>query len=139
MQTLIQIIHVVVCIFMILVILLQAGKSGGMGGLGGGGGSGSVFGGRGSQTFLGKVTAACAAIFMVTSLSLAFLSSRSGSVVTERKIEQKKAADAATKPPATNSDTMGSTAGAHAPPPPPPTPKTLTPDPTVPTKAAEQK
>ena len=46
-----------------------------------GGGSQSVFGGRGSQTFLGKVTSVCALIFMATSLTLAYHSSRSGSVV----------------------------------------------------------
>lgn len=73
MQTLLQIVHVIVSLFMILVILLQAGKSGGMGGLSGG--SATVFGGRGSQTFLGKLTSACAAIFMITSLSLAYISS----------------------------------------------------------------
>jgi preprotein translocase subunit SecG len=48
-----------------------------------GGGSQTVFGGRGAQTFLGKVTSASAAVFMLTSLSLSYLSTRSGSVVKE--------------------------------------------------------
>jgi preprotein translocase subunit SecG len=80
--TLITVIHVVVSVILILVILLQAGKEG-SGGMGAafGGSSQTVFGGRGAQTFLGKVTAACAAIFMVTSVTLAVLSGRSGSVV----------------------------------------------------------
>jgi len=47
----------------------------------GGGGSASVFGGRGAQTFLGKVTSACAGIFMLTSLTLAYQSTHGGSVV----------------------------------------------------------
>ncbi len=46
-----------------------------------GGGSQTVFGGRGAQTFLGKVTSACAAIFMLTSLTLAYNASHTSSVV----------------------------------------------------------
>jgi len=89
----ISILHVSVSLFMILVILLQAGKSGGIGGLAGG--SGSVFGGRGSQTILSKITTACAAIFMATSLTLAWFSSRSDSMVTQRltAAAEKKAAE----------------------------------------------
>jgi preprotein translocase subunit SecG len=79
--TLVTIIHVAVCVFLILVILLQAGKGGGMAGLGGGGASQTVFGGRGSQTLLGKVTSAFAAIFMITSLTLAYQASKTASVV----------------------------------------------------------
>jgi preprotein translocase subunit SecG len=73
--------HVVVSVFLILVILLQAGKGGGMGAAFGGAGSQTLFGGRGAQTFLGKVTSVAAAIFMVTSLTLSYHSSKSGSVV----------------------------------------------------------
>ena len=74
------VLHVAVSVVLILVILLQAGKGGGMGAAFGGG-SQTVFGGRGAQTFLGKVTSICAAIFMLTSVALAVMSSRSGSVV----------------------------------------------------------
>lgn len=81
MTTLITIVHVFVCVFLILVILLQAGKGGGMGAAFGGAGSQTVFGGRGAQTFLGKLTSASAAIFMLTSLLLAYNSSHSRSVV----------------------------------------------------------
>jgi preprotein translocase subunit SecG len=78
--TLVTVIHVIVCVVLILVILLQAGKGGGMGAAFGGG-SQTVFGGRGAQTFLGKVTSACAAIFMLTSLTLAYHASHTSSVV----------------------------------------------------------
>ena len=65
-------------------ILLQAGKGGGMGaGLGGGAASQTVFGGRGSQTFLGRVTSISAALFMMTSLWLAYHSSRTTSIIDE--------------------------------------------------------
>lgn len=81
MITLVTVLHVLVCVFLIVVILLQAGKGGGMGSAFGGAGSQTVFGGRGAQTLLGKVTSVMAAIFVVTSVTLAYHSSRSGSVV----------------------------------------------------------
>ena len=82
MITLVTIVHVFVCVFLILVILLQAGKSGGgMGAAFGGAGAQTVFGGRGAQTLLGKVTSVSAAIFMITSVTLAYNASRSTSVV----------------------------------------------------------
>ena len=82
MNTFLIIVHVVVSAVLVLVILLQAGKGGGLGGAFGGS-TQAVFGGRGAQTFLGKVTSAAAAVFMLTSLSLSYLSTRSGSVVKE--------------------------------------------------------
>ncbi len=80
MITLVTVLHVLACVVLILVILLQAGKGGGMGATFGGS-SQTVFGGRGAQTFLGKVTTACAAVFMVTSLTLAYHASHASSVV----------------------------------------------------------
>jgi len=82
LNTFLIVVHVVVSVVLILVILLQAGKGGGLGGAFGGS-TQAVFGGRGAQTFLGKVTSASAAVFMLTSLSLSYLSTRSGSVVKE--------------------------------------------------------
>jgi len=76
----VTVIHVVVSFVLVLVILLQAGKGGGLGAAFGGGAQ-SVFGGRGAQTFLGKVTSAAAGIFMLTSLTLSYLATRTGSVV----------------------------------------------------------
>jgi preprotein translocase subunit SecG len=78
--------HVIVSIFLIFVILLQPGKGDAMGSLGGGGGgANTVFGGRGSVTFLSKVTSVCAIIFMLTSLTLAWRSSHSASVLAARR------------------------------------------------------
>jgi preprotein translocase subunit SecG len=76
--------HVVVSLFLMFVILLQPGKGDAMAALGGGS-STSVFGGRGSVTFLAKVTEVCAAIFMITSLTLAYRSSHSDSVMRANK------------------------------------------------------
>ncbi len=79
--------HVVVSVFLIFVILLQPGKADGMAAFSGGGGgsSNTVFGGRGSVTFLSKVTSVCAIIFMITSLTLAWRSSHSDSVLRARR------------------------------------------------------
>ena len=82
MNTFLIVLHVIVSAVLVIVILLQAGKGSGLGGAFGGS-TQAVFGGRGAQTFLGKVTSASAAVFMLTSLSLSYLSTRSGSVVKE--------------------------------------------------------
>ena len=66
------IIHVTVCFLMIGAILLQAGKGAEIG-ASFGGSSQTVFGTRGPANFLSKFTVVVAAIFMLTSLSLAML------------------------------------------------------------------
>jgi preprotein translocase subunit SecG len=78
--------HIFVSVFLIFVILLQPGKGDAMAAFaGGGGGANTVFGGRGSVTFLSKVTSVCAIIFMITSLTLAWRSSHSDSVLRARR------------------------------------------------------
>ncbi|CAN5433259.1 hypothetical protein BH11MYX1_BH11MYX1_45550 [soil metagenome] len=75
MVTLLTILHIVVCLFLMLTVLLQSGKGGGMGALGGGGGTTTVFGGSGASTFLRSLTAAAATVFMLASMTLAFIAS----------------------------------------------------------------
>jgi preprotein translocase subunit SecG len=86
MTTLILVIHIIVCIALILIVLLQTGKGADMGAVFGGAGSQTLFGNTGATTFLGKLTTGAAIIFMITSLSLAYLS-KSGdkSVVSDIK------------------------------------------------------
>jgi preprotein translocase subunit SecG len=106
-------VHVFVSLFLIFVILLQPGRADGMAAFGGGGGASSVFGGRGSVTFLAKVTEVCAAIFMITSLTLAYRSSHSDSVLrTRRNIAAQEAAQK--QAPATTPLPTGQTAPAPA-------------------------
>ncbi len=64
-------IHIVVSIALIIIVLLQMGKGAQAGASFGAGGSQAMFGSSGA-TFMGKVTAAAAIIFMLTSLSLAY-------------------------------------------------------------------
>ena len=75
MFTVITIVHVLACIFLVLVVLLQTGKGAEMGAVFGGSSS-TVFGSSGAGTFLTRLTTATAIIFMVTSLSLTYLSAR---------------------------------------------------------------
>jgi preprotein translocase subunit SecG len=74
MTTLLQIIHVFVCMFLILVVLLQQGRGGGLGSAFGGA-SQQVFGGRGAGNFMTRVTWGCAMVFILTSVSLAYIAS----------------------------------------------------------------
>ena len=75
MTILITIVHIIVCLSLIVIILLQTGKGAGLGAAFGGGGGQTLFGSTGGATFLNKFTTAAAVIFMVTCLSLAYLSS----------------------------------------------------------------
>jgi preprotein translocase subunit SecG len=82
MYALVMTIHVVVCIFLIIVVLLQSGKAADLAGAFGGMGSQTAFGPRGSATLLSKATTISAVLFMVTSLSLSILATRSAGLGT---------------------------------------------------------
>ncbi|MBF0183082.1 MAG: preprotein translocase subunit SecG [Magnetococcales bacterium] len=77
MTLIITVVHVLVSLALIFIVLLQKGSGADMGAAFGGS-SQSVFGARGSGSFLGKVTAALATVFMITSLTLAFVSTQKG-------------------------------------------------------------
>ena len=77
LHNILLVIHVLVAISVIGLVLIQQGKGADAGaafGGGGGGASGSVFGSQGSGSFLTRATGILAAIFFITSLSLAYLS-----------------------------------------------------------------
>jgi preprotein translocase subunit SecG len=84
MTTVLIIIHVMVAVVLIGVILIQRGQGADMGASFGGGGAQTLFGSRGSGSFLGKLTGGLAAAFMLTSLSLAFFSQQQTGSVVER-------------------------------------------------------
>ncbi|ABQ26248.1 preprotein translocase subunit SecG [Geotalea uraniireducens] len=79
MTTLLIILHIFVSLALIVIVLLQSGKGAEMGASFGAGGSQSVFGAGGGTTFLSKLTTSAAVIFMLTSLTLAFVSGKGGS------------------------------------------------------------
>ncbi len=76
MVILLTIIHVVVCFFLVVVVLLQSGKAADLAGAFGGMGSQTAFGPRGSATVLSKATTVAAVLFMLTSISLSIIASR---------------------------------------------------------------
>lgn len=76
MTVLLTIVHIVVCFFLVIVVLLQSGKAADLAGAFGGMGSQTAFGPRGSATILSKATTIAAALFMVTSLTLAIFATR---------------------------------------------------------------
>jgi len=85
MTTILTVAHISVCLFLIVIVLLQHGKGADAGAaFGGGGSSQSLFGSEGPVPLLNKITTLSAVVFMVTSVSLAYLSSSSstGSVMT---------------------------------------------------------
>ena len=76
MQVAILMIHVVIAITLVALILLQQGKGAEAGAAFGGGASQTVFGSRGSGSFLAKFTALLAASFFVTSMALAYFATQ---------------------------------------------------------------
>jgi len=72
--TLMLVLQMLAAIAMIGLVLVQQGKGADMGASFGGGSSGSLFGATGSANFLSRSTAACATVFFVSTLALAFMS-----------------------------------------------------------------
>jgi preprotein translocase subunit SecG len=76
LQTATIIFHVLIAAAIVGLVLLQRGKGADAGAGFGAGASGTVFGARGSASFLSRMTATLAALFIVTSLTLAYMSGR---------------------------------------------------------------
>ena len=77
MEVIVLIIHLLVCLCLIGLVLLQRSEGGALGM--GGGGAGSLMSGRGAADALAKMTSVAGGFFLVTSLSLTFLSGASAS------------------------------------------------------------
>jgi preprotein translocase subunit SecG len=77
MITLVAVLHVLVCLLLIGAVLLQGGENVDITAAFGGT-SQAAFGPRGSVTLLSKITWALAALFFVTSITLAVHASRTG-------------------------------------------------------------
>lgn len=86
MDTAILIIHVVVCILLVVVILLQSGHEG-MGVIFGGGSS-TMFGSTGAGSFLTKLTAGLATVFLLTALGYNLLGIHARSTDLTRVLEE---------------------------------------------------
>jgi preprotein translocase subunit SecG len=109
------IIHVLVCFLMVGAILLQSGKGAEIG-ASFGGSSQTVFGSRGPANFLSKFTVVVAAIFMLTSLSLAMLAKErtfSSTVIDLKKKESQTTPENTPATPAESHSPSDSSSGKH--------------------------
>jgi preprotein translocase subunit SecG len=123
-------VHVLLALMIIGLVLLQRGKGAEAGAGFGSGASGTVFGARGTSTLFSKLTAVFAALFFVTSLSLAYLGSHATvepTSVLERAAQAAAAAPSKAPPPALTPSTTLTT-----PPPPASAPAPSAPAPDAP-------
>ena len=92
-------VDVLIAAGLIGLVLMQQGKGASAGAAFGGGSSGTVFGARGSASFLTRTTAILAALFFINSIVLAYLAANrpvESSVVETTVQEQSGVADSAT-------------------------------------------
>ena len=100
---------------MIGLVLIQHGKGADMGASFGSGASGSLFGATGSANFLSRSTAACAAVFFVCTLTLAYTSNDRSAPSTGSVLDRPAAAAApAASLPATGAAQIPGAASAPA-------------------------
>ncbi len=76
--TIFSVFYVLIAAAMIVLILLQRGDGANAGASFGGGASGTVFGARGSASFLTRTTGVLAALFFILSLAMGIYLSRTG-------------------------------------------------------------
>lgn len=72
MTSILLVVHVLTAVSIVVLVLMQQGRGADMGAAFGGG-SQTLFGARGSANFLSRITGLLAAVFFVTSLTLAYL------------------------------------------------------------------
>jgi preprotein translocase subunit SecG len=77
LHTLLMIVHILSATCIVALVLVQRGKGADAGAGFGAGASGTVFGARGATTALSRATAILATVFMITSLTLAYMGTRS--------------------------------------------------------------
>lgn len=104
-------VHILVALAIIGLVLMQHGKGADMGAAFGSGASGSLFGATGSANFLSRTTGVLAAVFFVTSLTLAYVASNkpktTGSVMQDTVQSQpvSQPAPVSGEPPVSTADT----------------------------------
>ena len=122
LHTTTTVLQVLIGVAIVGLVLLQRGKGADAGAGFGAGASGTVFGARGSASFLSRMTATLAALFFVTSLTLAYLGGRkpeaSPSVIDRVQVpapEQQNAAPAPTPQATAPADTNEAVEAPQAP------------------------
>ena len=93
MYAVLLVIHIIVSLFLIFIILIQSGKGEGLSDVFGGGSSQTTIFGSRTGNFLTKATTASAIIFMITCLSLALISKKSGGSVVQQELLKEQAVE----------------------------------------------
>lgn len=106
-MTLVLVVQLLAAIVMIGLVLVQHGKGADMGASFGGGASGSLFGATGSANFLSRSTAACATVFFICTLVLAYIASGGGASQDRPATVLDQLAPAASAPAAIPSEVPG--------------------------------
>ncbi|WP_283788131.1 preprotein translocase subunit SecG [Bermanella sp. WJH001] len=88
MESLIVVTHIIIAVAIIALVLLQQGKGADAGASFGGGASQTVFGSAGSGNFLTRSTAFLAAMFFVTSFSLAYFAKEKATGLADEGLPQ---------------------------------------------------
>jgi preprotein translocase subunit SecG len=99
-------IHIISATCIVALVLIQRGKGADAGAGFGAGASGTVFGARGASTALSRATAILAGVFMVTSLTLAYMGTRTVQRASDTvldKLAEQEAGQVPTAPPGTQS------------------------------------
>jgi preprotein translocase subunit SecG len=87
-HSILMVVQIITATCIIALVLVQRGKGADAGAGFGSGASGTVFGARGATTALSRATAILAAVFMMTSLALAYMVTRSQTAVEESVLER---------------------------------------------------
>ncbi|MCU7853574.1 MAG: preprotein translocase subunit SecG [Candidatus Thiodiazotropha sp. (ex Monitilora ramsayi)] len=100
MQTILIVFHIFLAIGLVGLILIQHGKGADMGAAFGSGASGTVFGSKGSASFLTRLTAGLATLFFITSMVMAYFaaSQRDGGVDVLEGFQQPPAVEVEAQP-----------------------------------------
>lgn len=98
MLTVLLVIQIIIALAMVGTILIQRSASDGLSGLSGGSSGNSLLSGRASANLLTRTTAFLALAFMVNSLAMATLTSRSSSVGGASILDNIEHTDSATPP-----------------------------------------
>ncbi len=91
-QNVVLVLHVIIAVSLVALVLLQQGKGADAGAAFGAGASGTVFGSKGSSSFLTRTTGVLATLFFITSLTLFVLATETktvSSVVDQVQSQQK--------------------------------------------------
>ncbi|MGA2776308.1 MAG: preprotein translocase subunit SecG [Steroidobacteraceae bacterium] len=102
-------VHVLLAFMIVLLVLVQRGKGAEAGAGFGSGASGTVFGARGTSTLFSRLTAVFAALFFVTSLTLAYVGTRASAVPTtllERAAQAETTSAVPSTPPPPSTEPM---------------------------------